>query len=94
MRYISIPTITFEDKDGNKFPVKDLREIPLYETAFEIDIVKGDRIDEIASRSNVYEEQSEDLSYLIFEHNIIDIVEARFDLEKLKRIQIPVVNIS
>ena len=94
MRYIEIPTISFTDKDGVNFPVKDLREFPDYETAFNKQIISGDFIDEVASRKDVFGDDSEDLSYLIFEHNIVEIVEARWDLSKLKTLRIPVLNNS
>jgi len=94
LRYIEIPNISFIDRFGTNFPVKDLREYPQYETAFIKKIIIGDFIDELASRNDIYGEQSEDLSYLIFEHNIEKIVEARWDLTKIKSFRIPVQNNS
>jgi len=48
------------------------------------------KLDEIASRGNIYGEGMEAESYKIFNENIVNIVEYNFDLSKLKSLRIPV----
>jgi len=94
MRYVEIETISFTDIIGNQYPVKEMREYPVYQTLFEIKIEDGDYIDEIASRPQVFGEGSEDQAYLIFEHNIVAIAEADWDLSKIKKLRIPAQNLT
>ena len=90
MRYIGIDTISFTDVNGNTFPIKDIRPIPIYTTLLEIDVKENDMIDEIASRDIVYGSDGEDQSYKIFDHNITLLMEAGFDMSKIKTLRIPI----
>ena len=90
MRYRNVDTISFTDVYGNSYAVKDMREIPDYETLKTLKLKQGDRIDEIVSRPEFYGNGTEDESYKVFEHNIDIITEADFDLSKIKELEIPI----
>lgn len=65
------------------------REIPSYETAFVLDVDASSMLDEIASRSDVYGAGNEDLAYKLFEANIVSFVDNRFDISKIRKLNIP-----
>jgi len=89
-RYSDVDTISFEDLNGNLFPVKDIRLISTQTLAFEIDKNENDLLDEISSRREVYGDFGEIQSWRIFDINIVKLTEVNFDIRKLKRIKIPV----
>ena len=91
MRYNRIPDITFTDINGNSNPVKDIRPIREFESAQDIKLLKGDFLDEIISRKESYGDDQEDLTFAIVDHNIVKIVESGWDLSKLKKISLPIV---
>jgi len=69
--------------------VKDIRPIPDYNTRLEIELQKGDEIDEIISRDNLEGKGAEDLAYTLVDHNKIAMAESDFDLSKLVKLKIP-----
>jgi len=89
-RYSDVDTISFEDLNGNLFPVKDIRLISTQILAFEIDKNENDLLDEISSRRDVFGDFGEIQSWRIFDLNIVKLTEVNFDIRKLKRIKIPV----
>ena len=89
MRYINIDTISFTNKNGVTVPIKDKRPIPEEQISFELKISDDTDLDEIASRADVFGEDAEDLSYRIFDANIIEIVENGYDLSKIRKLSIP-----
>ena len=89
MRYIDIETITFIDQNGNRYPIKDIRLIPTYAHLFTINKQQYTDIDEIAVRPEVYGPLTEGDSYKIWDHNIVQIAEARYDIRKLPNMRIP-----
>lgn len=90
MRYFAIETISFTDKNGRTVPIKDVRPIPELLINFEIDTKENDTLDEIASRKEIYGDNAEDISYKIFDANIIELFESEFDMSKIRRLKIPV----
>lgn len=90
MRYFNVDTVSFNDKNGRIAPVKDVRPISDQQINFEILTKESDLLDEIASREEIYGGASEDLSYKIFDANIINLFEVGFDMSKIRRIKIPV----
>lgn len=92
MQFLSVPTVLFTDIKGNTVTVKDTKEISVFQTGDTIQLQKDDSLDEIMSRSEYYGDNNEDLAWCLFEHNIADITEANFDLNKLKTLNIPVVS--
>lgn len=91
MRYNNIDTITFVDNDGNKYAVKDTRPIQELQTGVIVKVGAGMELDEIVSRVEYYGNGSEDLAYSIFDKNIIKLTEAKFDVSRLKEIEVPIV---
>ena len=83
--------ITFTGLDGYTYNIKDMKEYPSYDEFVSISLKQNDRLDEIASRTEVFGEDSEALSYLLFEANVEKIVENDFDLNKIHEIRVPVV---
>jgi len=83
------PEFTFIDIDGESHSLKEMRDIPVYTQSVVVNVNNGDMIDEIASRPEVYGEGSEDLSYKIFEANIITLFENDFSLTNIKKLLAP-----
>ena len=88
MRYIEIDDIEFTTKEGKTVVIKDLREIPVYQTLINVKY-KGDDIDEIISRVVYYGDGAEDLTYAVVEHNKIKIDEENYILLNLKILNLP-----
>jgi hypothetical protein len=86
-----VENIPFTWIDGYTYNIKDIKEYPTYDEFVKIGLKQNDRLDEIASRTEVFGEDSEALSYLLFEANVEKIVENDFDLNKLHELRIPVV---
>jgi len=89
LRYLDIDTISFTDKDGNTFPVKDIRPIPVEATSLSIPPNSATMLDEVASRSQVYGDLGEDQTYRIFDANTTLLLENNFNVSKLAEIKIP-----
>jgi hypothetical protein len=90
MRYNNVPTVSFTTINKQSFPVKDMREIPAYVTAFSLKLQIGDFIDEIASREEIYGEDAEGDSYKIVEANYSLLADYNFDVSKIRELMIPV----
>lgn len=88
MRYFDIDTVSFTNKDGKSAPIKEKRPIENNPIAFEVN-TNNQLLDEIASRKDVYGEGYEDHSYKIFDANCVEIIEAGYDLTKVRRMKIP-----
>lgn len=91
MWWSEIPSISYTNFDGKKYAVKLRRDIPTYDDFVNLEISGDEKIDEIASRNNVYGQFMETNSYAIFEANIIKLTENNFDLSKIRSLMIPVV---
>jgi hypothetical protein len=90
MRYLEIANVSFTNALGKTYNIKDLREFPNNQTkAMTIKLKKGDSLDEIANRRDIYGADSEISIYQIFDFNKVAITEAGFDLDKLKSLDIP-----
>lgn len=88
MRYEIIDNISFTNRENVTVNIKDFREYPDYTTFVALKIKQGDRIDEIASRLEVYGNEAEADSYKIVDNNIIKLFENDFDLTKLLKLDI------
>lgn len=89
MRYEAVDNVSFTNKDGKTVNIKDMREYPDYQTITSIKIQDIDKVDEIASRDEIYGEDAEGEAYKIVDHNIIKFLENDFDMSKIQRINIP-----
>jgi hypothetical protein len=90
LRYLNIDTISFTDVNGISYPIKDIRPIPNYKTLTTIKTKGNDKVDEIISRETIYGNGREDQSYKIYDHNKVIFVDARFDMNKIKELKIPI----
>jgi hypothetical protein len=88
-RYINVDTITFTNFDGNSYPVKDTREISVQTINQEIDVDKGDLLDEIASRNEVFGANGEIQTWRLFDANIVTLTESNFQIENIKKLKVP-----
>ena len=88
-RYISIDTVSFNDKDGNLFPIKDVRPIPTEPVGITLPLIAGTMVDEVASRDSVYGEFGEGESFRIFDLNVVELTENNFNLSALKALKVP-----
>lgn len=89
MRYVTVPAVSFTDINGVTRPVKLIRTIPTQDLAFTLEVGVGDQLDEIASRDHVYGSGGESQAHKIFDFNITQLVDARFDLSRIRRLGIP-----
>lgn len=92
MRYLSIPTITFIDINNIQHSIKDIRPIPSYSTGIEIKVEQDMFIDEVISRKDFYDNGAESLSYTVVDNNIEKMVENNFDISKMKKLKIPIID--
>ena len=83
------PNTTFTDQNGNTVAIKNIKIIPSYSTQVSIPTDPNDTIDEIATRQSVYGDGMEMYAWKIFEANIIKLLEAQFDMSKIKSLDIP-----
>lgn len=88
MRYFDIETVSFTNSAGVTAPVKVTRPISTDPPLFVASVDNG-LLDEIASRKEVYGEEKEDQGFRIFDASILDIVEAGYDLTKVKKVNVP-----
>ena len=89
MRYFNQPTVVFADKDGIGFEIKETRQLEKLNTMLNLKINEGDDLDEIATRQNIFGEDAEILSYKIFDHNAVAIVDSNYDITRIKTLKIP-----
>lgn len=90
MRYYSIDSIAFTNANGKTVQVKDILPLePKSKNTVNLRLQNGDKLDEIASRFNVYGEGHETDAYKIFAENVEDLTFVNFDLSKLKTLRIP-----
>lgn len=89
MRYFKQPSVTFTDKDGTGYEIKETRRLETLNTMFVLKLNEGDDLDEIATRKNVFGDDAEILAYKLFDHNVIAIVDSNYDLDKIKTLKIP-----
>lgn len=90
MRYFNIEDITFTNALGRSVKIKDLLPVPTpSENSVTLALAKGDQLDEIATRTNIYGEGYESKSYDIFAENIEEFTQVDFNLDRLKKIRVP-----
>lgn len=90
MRYFSIEDITFTNSLGRSVKIKDLLPIPQKSNnAVRLSLAKGDQLDEIATRTNIYGEGYENKTYDIFIENVEELTQVDFNLNRLKTLRIP-----
>ena len=88
-RYNDIDTISFTNKDGNSFPVKDIRPIPSESIELSVPVAGDIFIDEVVSRSDIYGDLAEDQTYRVFDANIVKLVESDFNISALVELKVP-----
>jgi hypothetical protein len=89
MRYELVSEIVFTDINGVNRTIKDMREYEDQITLSFININEAKHIDEIATRPEFYGEGSEFESYKIVDKNIVKLFDTGFDLNKIKKLEIP-----
>ena len=89
-RYLNVDTITFTDINGRSYPVKDIRPISTQVLNFTTALKKGDLLDEIATRPEVFGDFAENQAWRIFDSNVVELTQVDFDLSQLKRLKIPI----
>jgi hypothetical protein len=90
MRYYKAEEHTFEAADGRRINLKDPLPIaPKSSQSIPVKTDSGVMLDEIASRPNVYGEGMEAEAYKIFDENITELFESRFNMETIAALRIP-----
>ena len=84
-----VPLVPFTWQDGMTYSIRDIKVVPSYEDVVEISLSQNDKLDEVASRMEIYGQDAEDLTYLLFEANIVQVTENNFDLNKIHKLRIP-----
>ena len=88
-RYNEVDNIDFTTINGNTFQIKEMREIPDYDTLANYDFQKEDEIDEVISKVEFYGDGAEDLTYAAVEHNNVKLDENDYNTDNLKTLLIP-----
>jgi hypothetical protein len=83
--------VVFTDYHGRSYRIKDIRPFPDYVFSKTINISGADDIDEIASREEIYGRDGESLAYAIIDFNKEKLFDAKYDMTKLRTLDIPVV---
>jgi hypothetical protein len=91
MKYQTADIIQFEYQIDKYVPIRETVAIGTYPQTMKINLKQGDILDEISSRTDVYGDNAENQSYLIFEANVIAIVDSKFDLSKIKSLKVPII---
>lgn len=91
MTFDNVGIISFNDEDGNLYAVRDIKPMGTYQTGMIVDVPQKTDMDEIVSRKEYYGDDTEDLSYMVVEQNIVELTEANFELGAVKKIDIPIV---
>jgi len=89
MRYIPVDNVTFTNAQGKNVDIKTMREYPTYETMVVLKINSNAKLDEIASRKSIYGVEGEGESYKIFDHNRVRLMEVWCEMDKIKKLDIP-----
>ena len=90
MRYNNAENISFTDADGNTVSIKEILPVTATATSFtKVECDNSSSLDEIASRDAIYGAGSESSAYKIFDENIVELVDAHFDLGKLRTLRVP-----
>jgi hypothetical protein len=91
MRYQTVDTVTFTDRNGVSHAVKEMREIRTFETALELPAKEDLFIDELITRKEYYGDNQEDLTYAVADHNIVKLTESDFQVSGLSTIKLPII---
>lgn len=90
MRYFQSDTVAFTDAAGRTANLKEiLPMIGRASASTEVECRPDTALDEIATRDEAYGEGAEASSYRIFEENAVEIIEARVDMSRIKKLRIP-----
>jgi hypothetical protein len=89
MRYETVENITFTDVNRKSRIIKDMREYETQNIVAAVNVLNSRFIDEIATREEIYGDGSEFEIYKIVDQNIVKLFDARFNLEKIKKLEIP-----
>jgi len=91
MRYYDAEEVSFTNSDGKTANVKDTIPIQTKAESFlKVNCAIDVSLDEIASRPNLYGEDAESNSYKIFDENVVEIFESRFNMGAIKTLRVPV----
>lgn len=89
MQFLNIENIEFTNKNSKIFIIKDIKYYEDMTTKVILSIQNDVKLDEIASRRDIYGEGNEFYAYKIFEQNRIKIIENNFSLENINSLDIP-----
>jgi len=87
MRDSAVDTITFTNADGETISVKEMREFISFTAKGKYNPKVGDSLDLIAVQTYGDDQESQD--YKIYDQNVRKIVEADFNLDKIRELEIP-----
>lgn len=90
LRDRTLDDIVFTAISGESFTIKTMREYPSYQMFTQYNMKDNEQLDEIASRTEIYGDEGEMLYYKIVEFNKEILFDAKFDLSRIKTINIPV----
>jgi hypothetical protein len=91
LNFDNVPIISFNDENGTVFPVRDIKPFADLQSGKIIEVNSKMDLDELASRKEIYGDDTEGLTYLIVEKNAEILIENDFDLNRVKKLDIPIV---
>jgi hypothetical protein len=89
LRYQTVETVSFTDSLGVTRPVKEVREIPAYDTRAIIARRAEEHLDEFATRTEVFGQGYEGETYRIWEANAVALADAGYDLASIQSLKVP-----
>jgi hypothetical protein len=90
MRYYKAEEHTFSPADGRQINLKEILPItPRASNTITVKIDSGVMLDEIASRPEIYGDGMEAEAYRIFDENIVELFEARFNMNIVSTLRVP-----
>ena len=90
MRYYNAETVNFTTALGESVPLKEIRERPgRAALSYSVRLDGARFLDEVATRAEALGDGYEAETYRLFEENDVEIVDAGFDLSRLKSLRVP-----
>lgn len=90
MRYINVDNTVYTDPSGNRFTIKQRRDIPNYSFKSNYQPREDEFLDEIASRESVFGEGGEPQTYKLADYNAEILLENHFDLSRVRNLRVPI----
>lgn len=94
MKWNNVDTIVFTDANGDSYSVKDIKPLETYGIGGTVQIQQNLDLDELVSRPEYFGKGNEGRTWELIEMNAEQLVDANFDLSKIKTLLMPILEES